>query len=739
MDMYQKHHSREYQALLNNIPGGVQQCLNDEAYTIVEVNQGFLDMFGFTRNELTERFHDHFLEMVHPSDRQRIHQEATEPLKKGNKVTINYRVLCKNESYKWVVDNAQLIHYENGEERIFCVMLDVTDAREDREELRLSLERHRIIMDQATDIIFEWDILNDKITYSSNWKKKFGYDPRYTGIHQQLAGFARIHPDDVSVLTALIADTKRGVEYSTAEIRIQNAEEQYIWCRIRATDQYDEAGKPIKAVGVITDIDKDKRMIDDLKRRAERDALTGLFNREETERQIRDYLDQKPKEICALFMIDTDNFKLVNDSQGHLFGDAVLSELAAGMKRLTRQTDVVGRIGGDEFTIFLKNITSKESATEKAGKLLDVFEHLFRDEKQLIEVTCSAGVAIYPDDGEDFQSLYHSADLALYQAKNQGKNQYVLFDHKDMVQVNHTGHSSLGAAIDSDQGILGVPGDLVNYVFQILYDTSDIDCAIQLILEIVGKRFDVSRAYIFENSDDGKYADNTYEWCNDGIVPEKENLQHFPYEEVECYEDLFKDNSIFYCRDIHSLKETQVALFEKQGICSTLQCALREGDAFCGFVGFDECTGMRLWTKEEIGMLSLISQILTTFLQKKRSVARDQQLVVQLNTILDVQDAYIYAIDQSSYELLYLNHKTRELDPHASTGTTCYQAFFNRDIPCENCPLNGGDGEIYNPKYQVWTRVRVAPMKWGEREAYLLTCFDITEYKQMQDLQKQGV
>lgn len=727
-----KQHSREYQTLLNNIPGGVQQCLNDRFFTLVEVNQGFLDLFGFSREEITERFHDHFIEMIHPADRQDILAETAEQFRRTGKCSSNYRVLCKNGQFKWVLDNAQLNQNEEGEERIFCILLDVTDSRNDREELRLSLERHRIILNQTTDIIFEWDIGNDTILYSANWQKKFGYDPNCDGTNRDLSFARHVHPDDITALKRLMANAKDGVSLSDAEIRILNAEGMYIWCRIRYTDQYDSTGKPIKAVGIITDIDNDKKMIDDLRQRAERDALTGLLNREESERQIRNYLRDNPDEPCALLMIDTDNFKKVNDTQGHLFGDAVLSELAAGMKKLTRQTDVVGRIGGDEFMIFLKNITSREMAAEKAACLLELFQRLFQQGKRPIEVTCSAGIAIYPDDGKNFQSLYHSADLALYQAKKQGKNQYLLFDKEHGSTVGDTGYSSLGATIDSDLDTSEAPKDLVNYVFQVLYDTSDIDHVIQLILEIVGKRFDVSRAYIFEDSDDGTYCDNTYEWCNDGIASQKENLQHFPYADVEGYRDLFKDHSVFYCRDIHSLTPVQTALFESQGICSTLQCAILEGDAFHGFVGFDECTGMRLWNKEEIATLTLISQLLTTFLLKKRTTKHDSELAIRLNTILDTQDAYIYAIEQDTCELLYLNLKTRELDPKAKPGMTCYKTFFGRETPCKTCPLSGGVGEIYNPQYGVWTRAKASPMKWGELDAYLLTCFDITEYKKMQ-------
>lgn len=723
---------QEYQTLLNNIPGGIQQCLNDEGLTMVEINQGFIDMFGFSRKEIQDRFNDRFIEMIHPDDRESMMSKVAETLGHGEKASFQYRVLCRDGSYKWVMDNAQIIHNESGEERIFCVLMDVTESRNTREEQRLSLELHQIIMDQATDIIFVWDFQNDTMSYSSNWEKKFGYKPSYHGLDKLDTVFHHIHPDDVPALKDIMLAVKNGNSFTTAEARIQNSEGRYIWCRFRSTDQYDEAGKPLKAVGVITDIDEEKRMIDDLRRRAEQDALTGLYNREETECRIKRYLKENPDKTCALIMLDTDNFKSVNDKQGHLFGDAVLSELALGMKKLTRRSDVVGRIGGDEFTIFLKNISSREEAAQKAAQLLELFQDTFKHGKCPIKVTCSAGIALFPEDGNDFQSLYRCADQALYQAKSKGKNRFVMFDRANTPPVEQTGYLALGTAIDSDRQTEGVPGDLMSYVFHVLYETSDIDQVVQLMLEIIGKRFDVSRAYVFENSEDGLYCDNTYEWCNEGIAPQKDIFQHFSYKQVEGYENLFVDGSIFYCRDIRSLPPAITALFESQGIHSTLQCAIREGDRFRGFIGFDECTGARMWTKEEIGTLSMISQLLTVFLLKKRATDHDRELAIRLNTILDTQDAYIYAVEKGSYELLYLNQKTRELDSRAETGMTCYGAFFNRDTPCEICPLTSGAREIYNPLYDLWTMTKASPMKWDDTEAYLLTCFDITEYKKMQ-------
>lgn len=694
----------------------------------MEVNQGFIDLFGFSRQELQERFANQFIEMIHPSDRSRVLAEAAEKLTHSQKATFHYQVLCKDGTYKWVMDNAQIIHHESGEERIFCAMMDVTESRNAREELRLSLELHQIIMDQAADILFVWDFQSDAMNFSSNWEKLFGYPPSYHGLSQQDTVYQNIHPDDVSTLKKTMLKAKNGNAFSTVEARVLSAEGRYIWCRFRATDQYDEAGTPLKAVGVITDIDEEKNTLEDLKKRAELDALTGLFNRVETEERIRRHLAGQPDELCALFVIDVDNFKAINDRLGHLLGDAVLTELAAGIKKLTRQSDVVGRIGGDEFAIFLKDLPCVEIAEKKATSLVELFQHLFRNEKQPVEVTCSVGVAIYPRDGEKFSALYHSADLALYQAKNLGKNQVAFFDPKAKSPMDPAGCSSLGAAIDSDLHTTGVPGDLTNYVFQILYDTQDFDHAIELILEIVGKRFDVSRAYIFENSEDGKYTSNTYEWCNQGITPEKENLQQYVYEDVFDYRNMFRDSSIFYCWDIQSLDPILTEILARQGIRSTLQCAMFYGTVFSGFIGFDECTGNRMWTKEEVSTLSMISQMLATFLQRKRMADHDKQLANRLNAILDTQDAYIYAIDQNSYRLLYLNQKTQGLDPHARIGETCYGAFFNQEVPCRNCPLTGTD-EVYNPKYGLWTKVQVAPMQWGKKDAYLLSCFDITKYK----------
>lgn len=353
-----------------------------------------------------------------------------------------------------------------------------------------------------------------------------------------------------------------------------------------------------------------------------------------------------------------------------MVGDVVLAELANGMRSLMRDSDIVGRIGGDEFTVFMKNISSLKDAEKKAQELLHMFRHLFDKEKSPVRVSCSIGIASYPRDGHTFKELYASADKALYQAKLQGKDCAFIYDRELLESMEQVSYSSLGTAIDSEKRYAESSDNLTRFVFRTLYQSEDINAAIQKVLEIVGKQFDVSRAYVFENSDDNRFTSNTYEWSGEGIMPQIKNLQDVSYDDFGDYEKLFGDDSIFYCRDIHTLSTKQEDLFSSQGIHSTLQCAFYENRVFRGFVGFDECTGLRLWMQEEISSLSLISQILSIFLQRRKTQQISQEMI-QYQTVLNSLDERIYVIEENTSILLYANRKFQNTYPGFTIGSSC--------------------------------------------------------------------
>lgn len=531
-----------------------------------------------------------------------------------------------------------------------------------------------------------------------------------------------IYEEDLSVFQSLQAGIAQGKIYATAEFRIPGKDGAARWYRLLVLTQFDDTGKPSSAIGIIFNIDDEMQAMDRLRSQAQQDSLTGLYNRKETEKRIKQFLDSKPALPSALFMVDMDNFKLINDTKGHMVGDVVLTEAACAMKSLMRATDIVGRIGGDEFIVFMKNIPSGEAAEKKAERLADLFRHMFEHEKYSVQISCSIGVAVYPEGGRDFKTLYRHADQALYHAKTNGKNKYVIYNDKQNYQQGKPGDSSIGARIDSETRTAQGLGDFLTDIFKILYRMENPDQAINLILEIVGKKFDVSRAYIFESTEDGKYTSNTYEWCHDGISPQIDLLQNLSYSQFGDYHTLFEDQSIFYCRDITALHPAQRELLEEQGICSTLQCAFWKGEALAGFIGFDECTGLRLWTEEEVDILSLIAQMMTVFLQKRRAMDWYSDMEHQLHTILDSDDSCIYVIDQDSFELLYLSQKAKKLKPNVQLGESCYQAIFGKDNICDFCPLlNGGSGLLKLPECGTQAALHASAMKWLGNDAYLLS------------------
>ena len=168
-----------------------------------------------------------------------------------------------------------------------------------------------------------------------------------------------------------------------------------------------------------------------LREEADTDLLTGLTNKLATERKIKEYIAENPNSLGMMFVLDIDNFKKINDTMGHAFGDEVLKTLGRTISSLFRVTDIIGRTGGDEFTIFLKFLKSDENTLKEARKLVQFFKDFTAGEYVKYSATASIGAAVFPENGSDFDSLYKAADKALYKAKQRGKNQLAFYDDRD--------------------------------------------------------------------------------------------------------------------------------------------------------------------------------------------------------------------------------------------------------------------------------------------------------------------
>ena len=166
----------------------------------------------------------------------------------------------------------------------------------------------------------------------------------------------------------------------------------------------------------------------ELQSRAETDLLTDLLNKIATEKKIKDYLQNEGKDKKSMmFVLDIDNFKKINDTMGHAFGDEVLSTLGKQLRAEFRVNDIIGRTGGDEFTIFLKDLKDDATMKREAERVAMFFRNFKVGEYTKYFATASIGAAVYPSDATDFETLYKSADNALYKAKKRGKNQLAFY------------------------------------------------------------------------------------------------------------------------------------------------------------------------------------------------------------------------------------------------------------------------------------------------------------------------
>ncbi len=198
----------------------------------------------------------------------------------------------------------------------------------------------------------------------------------------------------------------------------------------------------------------DKTRTDKAKRyllsQAETDQLTKLYNKVATEDYIKAYLEGEGKDhLAAMFVIDLDNFKRINDTMGHAFGDEVLRSLGKGLRMEFRVDDIVGRIGGDEFIVFLRNMKTEE-IIKKEGARIERFFRSFRvGEYVKYATTASIGAAIYPQDGKNFRELYMLADQALYDAKKKGKNRLSFYEKRHLTSISEDNNENKTAQKES--------------------------------------------------------------------------------------------------------------------------------------------------------------------------------------------------------------------------------------------------------------------------------------------------
>lgn len=291
-----------------------------------------------------------------------------------------------------------------------------------------SEQRYKTIVDITNNIIFEISFKKNTVFVSKNFNKKFSYRPKDDSMKESFFYKIHVHKDDKERYLNDLERILGPANFMQGEYRVKSIYGDFIWIMIKATKFYNRDEIPTKIVGVIMDIDKEKKSEMHLIQRASNDALTQLFNREAFIKSLSAAIEESAakKSLDAMMFIDLDDFKFFNDQYGHACGDEVLKFVADTLKEISFERGFAGRFGGDEFVVCLTNLTLYGDSGKIAQEIIDILGSGFTSESTglKLNVHCSVGIAFLRESGKNAEEVIAAADEAMYNIKKHGKSAY---------------------------------------------------------------------------------------------------------------------------------------------------------------------------------------------------------------------------------------------------------------------------------------------------------------------------
>jgi diguanylate cyclase (GGDEF)-like protein/PAS domain S-box-containing protein len=447
--------SRFLATLIGNLDGMVYRCRDDDSWTMEFVSEGCQRLTGYEPSELLLNGRVSYEELTHPDDRARVRDAINAAISANRRFDIEYRIRRADGQVRWVWERGIAIRDARGVvEALEGFVEDVTERTEAALALRETERRYRSLFDNAIEGIF-----------------RTTPDGRYLDANMALAriyGFAT--PAELietlqDIRCQLYVDSTRREEFMRIvkargsiggfESQVYRKNGDVIWISENARAVLGDTGNVLYYEGTVEDVTERHLYQARIEQQANYDTLTGLANRS----LLHDRLNQAILTAAsygtrlAVVFIDLDRFKFVNDSLGHDVGDELLRAVAERFTACVREFDTVARLGGDEFVLLINGESGPDSVATVVERVLAAVSQPWRHGTREFEVTCSVGVALYPDDGNDAATLLKHADSAMYRAKEHGRNNFQFFtdDLNALMKERFELESNLRRALERGQ------------------------------------------------------------------------------------------------------------------------------------------------------------------------------------------------------------------------------------------------------------------------------------------------
>ncbi len=494
-------------------------------------------------------------------------------------------------------------------------------------ELQKLNEKLQAIVEMSSDMIFEYDINEDYMTYTSMGEGIFGKEgitQEYTA-HLEETGIIE-KPEDARRFAELL---RSGDLYISIELRRRDYNNEFQWVSVTGKTIYDASGNPEKVYGRIHSIEELKREEQEILDKMRKDSLTGLLNHMVSKKEIAQKVKMAEQgKLAYLVICDVDKFKEINDNNGHLFGDVVLCGYAEELTRIFPDA-IIGRIGGDEFLLYEED-TTRESMDERLASLNRAMSERYDDEQHDIHISSSMGGILVDGSTDDFDLLFRWADSALYQVKNNGRGAHLLLDSIDGVnedvafEKRYLTSDRNKDEIGHKEALIRNEEELIMFCMELLENMPDISMALKIVGDRIGHFFDLDDLVCVEHYDDNQ-KEILFQWSR----AERQEYAGRMYEEGVYDWDRFVANAdefgaLSYDKKRAEMVETEQAV----SVLIVLSVELKDYKAS---IVFSDRSKDRNWESEKDCLVRISNYIFSRLRNLRQEEKERQALDKKLN------------------------------------------------------------------------------------------------------------
>lgn len=575
----------------------------DDKYNIFVSNKSFTSYLG---SEELRSFK--ITDYIHPDDVESFKKFVEDKSFTGGEEV--FRLKKKNNGWHY---NVVRIHTEKGmvenRRNIGVEIIDIDESVGDYETAMDSLSRVRLLMSLTDEFAFIYD-------KATNMFKMFKYD-RFNRIilydmdidqwKREMLSKSYVKYDEKAMLDTLVLNMKTYADSFSIKMNcaIRTQSDIFEAVRFIGTVHNESSGNKIIVGRVVSDESVGHASTAmEIMNELQYDSLTGVYNKKTITEYAKKRIAEEKEKRIVIAILDVDNFKSVNDTFGHLYGDKVLARVGGRLKEIVGEDGVIGRIGGDEFMIVFNGLDDDQVLRGMLRAIRTQIKWEFAEDFENLSITCSIGASIFPVNGRDYEDLFKKADCCLYIAKEKGRDRYVFF--RDEMH-----RASYEAMLNKNQlNAMKNPREireLKNVASFMENAMTDSRKAVLDAMRHMKDTFGIDNINIYY----GEGMKKVYSFGSD--IPEAKDAMYVFSEE---FQKLMGENERFlqigFADAFSDITPDFCGRMKAERIASTIQCYIGDKRNIKGLVTFNKCREASQWANYEIDCARIFAAVLSS-------------------------------------------------------------------------------------------------------------------------------